>query len=99
MVTKPWYQGHDAIREIEVWLRDPKNKREWERQKPEFDLIQAIIDARTKKGVTQKILANRMKTKQSVISRLESGNANPSFKFVKRLATALGTKIQITFSP
>jgi len=30
-----------------------------------------MINARAKKGITQKILAKRMKTKQSVISRLD----------------------------
>lgn len=79
-------------------LKDPEFKREFDKLQPEFELIGAIIDARVKKGVTQKILAKRMKTKQSVISRLESGNANPSFKFVKRLAEALGTDINIKFS-
>lgn len=80
-------------------LKDPKFKREYDRLQPEFDLIMAIMEARAKKGITQKILAKKMKTKQSVISRLESGNANPSFKFVKRLASALGTKIDISFTP
>ena len=99
MNTKPSYQGPDAIEDLKEWLKDPENKREFDRQKPEFDLIRAIIDARAKRGITQKILAKKMKTKQSVISRLESGNANPSFKFVKRLASALGTKIEISFTP
>lgn len=87
--------------DFEIWhkeqLKNPKYKKEFDKLQPEFDLIRAIIDARTKKGVTQKILAKRMGTKQSVISRLESGNANPSFEFVKRLATALKTDIQIKF--
>ena len=88
--------------DFEVWhkkqLKDSKYSKEFEKLQPEFDLIQAMIDARIKKGITQKILAKRMKTKQSVISRLESGNANPSFKFVKRLADALETDIKITFT-
>jgi ribosome-binding protein aMBF1 (putative translation factor) len=88
----------DSEAELKEWLKDPKNKREYEKLQPEYDLIQAMIDARIKKGITQKILAKKMKTKQSVISRLESGNANPSFKFVKRLAEALGTDINIKFT-
>lgn len=87
--------------DFEVWekeaLEDPEFKKEYDRLQPEFDLIGAIIKARIKKGMTQRALAKRMGTKQSVISRLESGNANPSFKFVKRLANALETNIQIKF--
>jgi ribosome-binding protein aMBF1 (putative translation factor) len=84
--------------DLKEQLKNPEFKREFDKLQPEFDLIRAIIDARAKRGVTQKILAKRMGTKQSVISRLESGNANPSFGFVKRLAKALETDIQITFS-
>ena len=83
--------------ELREHLKNPEFKREFDKLQPEFDLIRAIIDARAKKGVTQKMLAKRMGTKQSVISRLESGNANPSFEFVKRLARALKTDIQIKF--
>lgn len=88
--------------DFEVWekkaLKNPKFKTEYNKLQPEFDLINAIIKARIKKGITQKILAERMGTKQSVISRLESGNANPSFKFLKRLSLALETDIQIKFT-
>lgn len=85
--------------EMKEWLKDPVNKRGFDKLQPEFELIKVMIEARSKRGITQKILAKKMKTKQSVISRLESGNANPSFKFVKRLAEALGTKIEISFTP
>lgn len=88
----------DFEEDLKERLKNPEFKREFDKLQPEFDLIQAIINARIKKGITQKILAKRMKTKQSVISRLESGNANPSFKFVKRLAEALETDINIKFA-
>ena len=78
-------------------LRDPKIRAEYERQQPEFALIQAMIDARVKNGVTQKVLANRIGTKQSVISRLESGRANPSVAFLKKLAQGLNSHLEIKF--
>lgn len=80
-------------------LKDPEIRAEYERQQPEFALIQAMLDARIKKGVTQKEIARRMKTKQSVISRLETGNANPSVRFLKKLAKALHTTLEIRFIP
>ncbi|MEK7117337.1 MAG: helix-turn-helix transcriptional regulator, partial [Patescibacteria group bacterium] len=61
----------------------------------EFSLIRAIIDARIKKGVTQKILAERMGTKQSSIARFESGTYNPTLAFVQKLINALNVKIKI----
>lgn len=80
-------------------LKDPEIRAEYERQQPEFALIQAMLDARMKKGITQKEIAKRMNTKQSVISRLETGNANPSVAFLKKLAAALNTTLEINFIP
>lgn len=88
--------------DFEAWekiaLKNPNLRKEYEKLQPEYDLIEAMIAVRNKKGITQKALAQKMRTKQSVISRLESGNANPSFEFVKRLASALGTDIHIKFA-
>ena len=80
-------------------LRNPKIKAEFDKLQPEFSMIQAIIDARVKKGITQKDIANKIGTKQSVISRLESGRANPSVLFLKRLASALNSTLEIKFIP
>ena len=79
-------------------LKNHKIRAEYDKLKPEYALISAIIGARSKKKLTQKDLARKMGTKQSVISRLESGNANPSFGFLKRLAKALNSDLEIKFS-
>lgn len=88
--------------DFEVWkkeaLKDPVLKAEYDKLQPEFAVIQAVINARMKKGVTQKFLAKKIGTKQSVISRLESGRANPSLSFLKRLARALDTHLEIRFT-
>ncbi|MBI4990975.1 helix-turn-helix transcriptional regulator [Candidatus Gottesmanbacteria bacterium] len=79
-------------------LKNPKIKAEYDKLQPEFALIQAMIDARIQKRVTQKELAKKIGTKQSVISRLESGRANPSVGFLKKLAAALNTRLEIRFT-
>ena len=88
--------------DFSVWkkevLKDPILKAEYDRQQPEFAVIQAILDARVKKGFTQKELAQKIGTKQSVISRLESGRANPSVTFLKRVAQALNSHLEIRFT-
>jgi len=81
----------------EVFLKDPRVKAEYEKLQPEFAVIEAILRARMKKGLTQQVLAKKIGTKQSAISRLESGRANPSLNFLKRLAEALGGKLKISF--
>jgi ribosome-binding protein aMBF1 (putative translation factor) len=83
----------------EVFLKDPKIKVEYDLLQPEFAVIEEILKARLKKGLTQKELAKKVKTKQSAISRLESFNANPSLNFLKRLALALDTRLEIRFLP
>lgn len=96
MMIKPEDRKH---LDFEVWakeaLKDPEFKAEYDRQQPEF----AIIRARIEKGLTQEELAKKIGTKQSVISRLESGRANPSVAFLKKLASALNSHLQIKFVP
>lgn len=87
--------------DFDVWfkkaLEDHEFKAEYDRQQPEFAVIEAVLKARKEKGLTQKMLAKKMKTKQSVISRLERGNANPTLSFLKKLAEAFNSKLQIRF--
>lgn len=80
-------------------LKDSKIKAEYDKLQPEFALIDALIKARAEKNMTQKQLAKTIGTKQSVISRLEIGRANPTFSFLKRLAKALNTNLEIRFNP
>ncbi|MDO8638971.1 MAG: helix-turn-helix transcriptional regulator [Candidatus Daviesbacteria bacterium] len=79
-------------------LKDPVIKAEYDRLEPEFAIIQAVIDARINKGITQQKLAKKMGTTQSAIARLESGNANPSVSFLQKLAQALNSKLEIKFT-
>lgn len=78
-------------------LKDPVIKAEYDRLEPEFAIIQAVIDARINKGITQEKLAKKMGTTQSAIARLESGNANPSVAFLQKLASALSSRLEIKF--
>ncbi len=82
---------------LERQLRDPEFRKEYERLQPEFEIISAIIRHRIDTGMTQKELAKKVGTKQSAISRLESGNANPSIGFLSKIAEALGTRLQLSF--
>ena len=80
-------------------LNDPEVKAEYDALEPEFAIIQAMIDARKSSGLTQKQLAERTGIAQADISKLESGNANPSLKTLQRLAAGMGMKIKIEFQP
>ena len=95
-----------ARRKLMTWeehrkqlMKDPKVHQACLELQPEFAIIRKVIESRVKKGVSQKELAKRMKTKQSAISRLESGYANPSLNFLQRLAKALNSRLEIRFLP
>ena len=74
-------------------------KKEQERLKLEFSVMQAMIDARKSAGLTQKQLSEKTGITQADISKLESGNANPSLRTLQRLASGMGMKVKIEFRP
>lgn len=76
-------------------LSDPKTKKEYDKLAPRYAVISTLIDARTKKGLTQKELAQKIGTKQSAIARLESGSINPSLEFLQKIAQVMGYKLTI----
>ncbi len=72
--------------------KDKLNKilssRDWK-----FDIAMLVTEARYFVGFTQTQLANKMKTKQSSIARVESGKMLPSLDFLDKLAKAIGTNL------
>lgn len=81
------------------WMKNPAYRREYEALEEEFALASAIIEARTRAGLTQEELANLMETSQSAVARLESGRMIPSGRTLKRFARATGTRLRISFEP
>ena len=80
-------------------LQDPEFKKEYDALESEFDIIQAMIDARKQSGLTQKELAERTGINQADISKLENGTANPSIRTLRRLADGMGMKMKLVFEP
>ena len=74
-------------------------KKEQERLELEFSVMQAMIAARKSTGLTQKQLSEKTGITQADISKLESGNANPSLRTLQRLASGMGMKVKIEFRP
>lgn len=75
--------------------RDPEFRAARERGRPQFEFRRKLIGARLAAGLTQAQLAERIGTKQSAISRLEGGDAEPSFDMLRRLAVALNVSFEI----
>jgi predicted transcriptional regulator len=77
-------------------MRDPEYSKAYEEHMPEFSIARELIRARTRSGLTQKEVAQRMGTTQSVIARMESGTPLPSLRSLQKYAQATGSKVKIS---
>ena len=80
-------------------LRDHEVKTEYEALQPEYDIIQAMINARVDQKITQQELSERTGITQADISRIENGTRNPSLNMMKKLAKGLGMQLKLEFVP
>ena len=78
-------------------LQNPEVKNEYEKLKLLYDIKREIIKLRLEQGISQKELAEKVGTRQSAISRLESGEYNPSIEFLSKVAHALGKELNVSF--
>ncbi len=78
-------------------LKSKEVNSEYKRLEPRYQLISTLIGARIKKGLTQKELAEKVKTKQSAIARIEAGRINPTIAFLEKISRALGKELVIQF--
>ncbi|KKU02886.1 MAG: Helix-turn-helix domain protein [Candidatus Amesbacteria bacterium GW2011_GWA2_47_70] len=78
------------------WEKDPEFRKAWEKTRLEYEVARALIKARIEKKMTQAQLARKMRTKQSVISRVENAQTKPTLSFLQRLADAMGGKLKVS---
>lgn len=86
--------NHDDVKR--QLLCHPGIKREYEALESLYEIKSQLIELRNQMGISQKELAEMVGTKQSAISRLESGTYNPSIEFLGRVAHALGGRLEIS---
>ena len=89
-------RSYEAYKQ-KVLKEEPGVKEAYDALQPEFDIIQAIIDARNEQNLTQQELSQRTGITQADISRIENGTRNPSLSMVKRLAEGLGMRLKLEF--
>ena len=66
----------------------------------EYLLIDEMLKARTRAGLTQDAVADRMGTTKSAVSRLEAiGKHSPSLATLKRYAEAVGCDLRVKMVP
>lgn len=71
-------------------LADPQTREEYHALETDFAIARELIAARTRAGLSQAEVAERMGTSQSTIARLESGRTLPSLRTLERYANTTG---------
>lgn len=79
-------------------LKDKDIRKEYDALAVEFAIAEAVIEKRLEQGMSQSELAVKIGTKQSAISRLESGDYNPSIRLLKKVAKALNLNLTVSFT-
>ena len=59
------------------------------------EIAEQLRQVRKEQGMTQERLAEKVGTRKSNISRLESGRYNPSLDFLEKVAGGLGREIEV----
>jgi predicted transcriptional regulator len=79
-------------------MQNPEFRQSFDEFEQEFQLAQQLTELRKQKGYTQKELAEKARTSQSAIARLESGqHQNLTLAFLQRVSRALGLMPEIRF--
>ena len=99
-MKKLYVRGKTLDEHIAEHMKKPEFRKAWHELDPEFELLESMMKARTKKGITQAELAEKMGTKQSAISRFEhSGFAKASVETLKKMADALDSRLVVKLQP
>ena len=87
-------------REVFAELREqPGFQDAYDALEDEFAMLEQLIKVRARAKLTQAEIAERMKTTQSAIARLESGAHRASLSSLRRYAEATGHRLRISFEP
>lgn len=82
---------------LDEQMQDEEFRKEFDSLSPQYEIIKQIIKERATQHITQEELAKRTGLTQSNISRLESGNYNPTIEFLQKIANGLGKELHIEF--
>lgn len=76
---------------------DDETKQEFELSDLLVDIACKIINYRLDNNITQKELAEKLDITQAMVSKIESGEYNPSVEFLFKISKKLGWRFDITF--
>ena len=82
-----------------AWRKRPGFKAAYDALEDEFSIMAELIKARTKSGLSQAEIAERMKTTQSSVARLEGMGHRASLATLRAYAAANGHRVRIVLEP
>ncbi len=95
---KPVSHDHEAF--LKKASKRKEFKKAYENLEEEYRLTREMLAARSKFGLTQDAVAERMGTTKSAVSRLEAaGKHAPSLTTLKKYARAVGCRLEIRLVP
>ena len=88
------------IMDQEFYQGNPQRIADLEQARADDVVARKLYELRTKAGLTQRQLAERVGTTASVICRMEDSDyEGHSFAMLKRIAAALHRRVEIRFTP
>lgn len=91
-----YVRGQNLKEYIAEQMKVPDFKKAWHDLDTEFELLESMIKAREKAGLSQEQLAKRIGTKQPALSRLERGAfKKTTVETLQKIADALDMKLVI----
>ena len=95
---KPVSHDHETF--LKKASKRKEFKKAYEELEEEYRLTREMLAARSKFGLTQEAVAERMGTTKSAVSRLEAaGKHAPSLTTLKKYARAVGCRLEIKLVP
>lgn len=95
---KPVSHDHEAF--IKAASKRKGFRKAYEDLEEEYRLAREMLAARSKIGLTQEAVAERMGTTKSAVSRLEGAGLHaPSLTTLKKYARAVGCRLEIRLVP
>jgi len=89
------FEGTNLLDFKKELLKDSKERQEYERLKPKYDMIQRLIERRNQLRMSQTKLATIIGTKQPAIARLENGDHDTTVSTLFKVANALDLDISL----
>jgi len=86
------YEKHFRIK-----LKDKEFKKAFEKERHRLEVAYKISQLREKKHFSQKELAKKLDTTQSVIARIESGQQNLTTDTLQKIASIFDKRVKIEF--